>query len=91
MHTQKLRNTIVAALAILTVSSALAEASEQSVAFDMPFLEWLSRQPPRQAPPHPRRRAMWRETHVAPLPLPPQRLACVSLSCPGVIILGVGF
>jgi hypothetical protein len=86
MQRKEFRRTLLAAAAVLTMSSLAAPAGAQASEFDMPVFYWFKAHPHRAAAHRPRR-AAWRETRLEA----PRRPACVSLACPGFVILGVGF
>jgi len=87
MKSKGLRGTLLAAAAVLTVSSVFAPIGAQAGEFDFPSFQWFRSHHHHRVTAHHPRRVAWRETRLETFPRP----ACGSLACPGFIILGVGF
>jgi len=81
------RRTMLAAAAVLAVSSVFAPLGAQAGEFALSPWQWFRPHHHHRAAAHHPRRVVWRESRLEAFP----RRACGSLACPGFIILGVGF
>jgi hypothetical protein len=81
--------------AFFIASGAFAGARVESVRFALDAFDWLDVQPEQPAPKSPLRRRCLRrlDNNNAKISAghPLAHVACVSLACPGVVLLGVGF
>lgn len=84
---QKLLLVAAAGLVIAGTAGVPAQGAESDSARTL----WRRAAPLEPAHRARREAAHWRTTDIEVAQRPPERLACVTLACPGYILLGVGF
>jgi hypothetical protein len=91
MHLKHVRRLLLAAFAALTGPAACIGAELQAAEFETPYYKWWSPSPRAERVPQPRSGQHSRSGDFEEPRRPADRIACVSLACPGFILLGVGF
>lgn len=83
---------VLVTIAALIVSGAFMNIGAKSAEFDAARFDGFGSHRPRLEPvPQPRRMLNWRAGNFEAPRRPAAKVACVSLACPGFVLLGVGF